>query len=719
MSARRLSSTKGIRLAAGATLFLLGVAPVGAQPVASDWKAIQKPPLRSFQPQQPRRVVLPNGMVIFLQEDHELPLLRGTARIRGGSREETAEKTGLVSLYGQAWRTGGTKTRTGDDLDDFLEARGARVETGGGLDSTTISFDCLKDSFEEVFGAFAELMQAPEFREDKLGLAKNQLNTGIARRNDDPMGIAGREARKLGYGASSPYARTPEYASVAAVTREDLLRWHRTYVHPNNIILGVVGDFDTKTMEARLRKAFSVWPKGPAAVRLEAQFPDPKPGVYFVQKDDVNQSNIRMVHMGTRRDNPDFFAIEVMNEVFGGGFSARLFSNVRSKKGLAYSVGGGVGMNWDHPGLFTLSMGTKSGSTAAAVDALFEEIDNLKKTPATAEELGRAKDAILNSFVFRLDSNAKVLAEQMLYEFYGYPLDSLEKYKAGIEKVTAADVARAAEKYVQRDKVALLVVGKAQDFDRPLSSFGEVTPLDITIPEPGGSKPKADASSAEGRALLDKVVAGLGGAQRVAEVKTVRQKSSARMRSPQGEMMVEIETLTVLPDRLRQQMRTSMGGMTTVVTPEASFMTTPMGSRDLPASARDAALKDLRTNPIYVAQHAADPKLVVTAGGDEKLGDAEARVLDVRLEGAEVRWLVDPASGRILRSIGKGVGPGGPTEQVTDYSDFRPVDGLTLAFKRVMTRGGEDAGSVEIAEIELNPLVDPKLFEKPAEAPKQ
>jgi zinc protease len=705
---------------AGAALVLLGAAPLAAQPVATDWKAIQKPPLRAFQPPQPKRVVLPNGMVVFLQEDHELPLLRATARIRGGSREETAEKAGLVSLYGQAWRTGGTKTRTGDELDDFLEARGARVETGGGLDSTTISFDCLKDSFDEVFGVFVELMREPEFREDKLTLAKNQLNTGIARRNDDPMGIAGREARKLGYGAASPYARTTEYATVAAVTREDLLRWHRTYVHPNNIILGVVGDFDTKAMEARLKKAFSGWRKGPAAVRLEARFPEPKPGVYFVQKDDVNQSNIRMVHLGTRRDNPDFYAIEVMNEVFGGGFSARLFSNVRSKKGLAYAVGGGVGMNWDHPGLFTLSMGTKSGSTAAAVDALFEEIDNLKKSPPSAEELARAKDAILNSFVFRLDSNAKVLSEQMLYEFYGYPLDSLEKYKAGIEKVTVADVARAAERYVHRDKVAMLVVGKAQDFDRPLSSFGEVTTLDITIPEPGGSKPKAGASSDEGRALLDKVVAGLGGAARLAEVKALRQKSTARMKTPQGEMMVEIDSLTVLPDRLRQQMRTQMmmGTMTTVVTPEASFLSTPMGMRDLPSSQRDAALKDLRTNPIYVAQHAADPKVVVTAGGSEKLGESELRVLDVRLEGAEVRWLVDPSSGRILRSIGKGVGPSGPTEQVTDYSDFREVGGLTLAFKRAMMRNGEDAGSVEIAEIEINPQVDPKLFEKPMEAPK-
>ena len=461
----------------------LGSAAV-ASSQATDWKQIPKPPLRAFAPQQPRRIVLSNGMVVLLQRDGELPLVRAFARIRGGSREEPAEKAGLVSLYGEAWRTGGTKTRTGDDLDDFLEARAASVETSGGMDSTTISFDCLKGNLDEVFGIFVELLRAPEFREDKIPLAKDELNTGIARRNDNPAGIASREARKLAYGADSPYARQPEYRTVAAVVRADLVGWHKRFVQPNNIVLGVSGDFDVKTMEARLRTAFASWPKGPAAPRVRPEIKDPKPGVYFVAKDDVNQSNVRFVHLGTTRDNPDYYAIEVMNEVFGGGFSARLFSSIRSKKGLAYSVGGGVGTGFDVPGVFQVGLGTKSETTAAGIDAVYEEIDNLHKVPATDEELKRAKDSILNSFIFRFDSRDKVLGEKMLYEFYGYPADFLERYRAGIEKVTAEDVARAAQKYVRREAVAVLVVGKAADFDRPLSSFGPVTTIDVTIPQP-------------------------------------------------------------------------------------------------------------------------------------------------------------------------------------------------------------------------------------------
>jgi zinc protease len=470
--------------------------PAGAQ--ATDWKQIPVPPLRPFTPQEPRRIALPNGMIVFLQEDHELPLVSGSIRIRGGSREEPADKVGLVSLYGQVWRTGGTSAKTGDQLDDELEQRAAKVETGGGLASTTLSWNCLKENFGEVFGVVQGLLKEPAFRAEKLELAKNQVETGISRRNDDPQAIAYREANKLGYGPHSPYARVPEYATVAAVTRDDVVAWHKAHVHPNNMIVGIVGDFDAAAMEKTLRAAFEAWPRGPAVTSAQVPVSDPKPGVYFVPKDDVNQSNIRMVHLGTTRDNPDYYALEVMNEVFGGGFSSRLFSNVRSKKGLAYAVGGGVGTDFDHPGLFQLDMGTKSNTTAAAIEALYEEMDNLQKQPISAEELKRAKDSILNSFIFRFDSKDKVIRERMLYEFYGYPSDFLTRYPKEIERVTTEDVARVARKYVHRDKVALLVVGKAEDFDRPLSTFGPVTTVDITIPEPPGAASKGNKASDEG-----------------------------------------------------------------------------------------------------------------------------------------------------------------------------------------------------------------------------
>jgi zinc protease len=448
------------------------------------WQQIPISKLPDFHPPQPKRIELPNGMVVFLQEDHELPTIDGVARIRGGGRSVQGSKTGLTDIYGEVWRTGGTKNKTGDQLDDFLEQRAAKVETGGGADSTTAAWACLKADFDDVFGAFVDVLKNPEFRADKIEIAKKGMYDGISRRNDDPEQIAGREAAKLTYGANSPYARVPEYATVAAITRQDLVQWHKDHVQPNNIIVGVVGDFDSAKMEARLREAFASWPRGAAVKDPEIQPEPAKPGFYQIDKTDVNQSNIEMVTLGITRRNPDYYALSVFNEAFGGGFSSRLFSDIRTAKGLAYGVGGGVGSAWDHQGMLRLVVGTKSKSTIESIQAIDEEIADLGKHPINDEEIKRAKDAILNSFVFRFDSPEKVLREKMAYEFYGYPLDFLENFQKEIEKVTREDVARVAAKYLHSDQLAVLVVGNVSEFDKPLSSLGMVNKVDIAIPAP-------------------------------------------------------------------------------------------------------------------------------------------------------------------------------------------------------------------------------------------
>ena len=705
-------------LATPASLLAQGekaAAPAKTPPRSTPWTQIKKPPLPPFNPQQPTRLELENGMVIFLQEDHELPLIEGVARIRGGSREEPAEKAGLVNLFGQSWRTGGTKSKTGDQLDDVLESRAARIETSGGADSTNMSWSCLKEDMDTVLPVFVELLQQPEFREDKLVLAMTQANTGISRRNDNFLGIATREGGKLAYGADNPYTRTPEYYTIKAVTRDDLLAWHKTYVHPNNIILGVVGDFDSKEMEAKLRAAFGSWSKGPGAPKAAIEFKHPKPGIYYAAKEDVNQSAIFMVDLGITRDNPDYYAVEVMNQVLGGGFSSRLFSSIRSKKGLAYAVFGTLGSAFDHPGVLQVGMTTKSQTTAASIDALREEIDGIVKNPATADEMKCAKDSILNSFVFEFDSKDKILRERMAYEFYGYPADFLERYRDGIEKVTAADVARVAQKYVHRDQLAVLVVGKAADFERPLASFGPVTDVDISIPQtaPGAAATKPAGSNPEGLALMAKVVEALGGAEKVQAVKSLRQKATLLIKTPGGEIPIEAESITLFPDTTYMKLQTPMGDRVTVLSPESSFVGMGGQTGDMPAVMKEETLKTLKRHLVFVAQHAADPKFTFVANGAEKIGDVEAKIVDVNADGAETRWYVDPQSGKILRTAFQAMGMAGPTTRMTDNVEWMTVDGVTLPSKQTVTENGQDSGSSTVKEIVINPTVDPKLFERP------
>ncbi|HTU49217.1 MAG TPA: pitrilysin family protein [Acidobacteriaceae bacterium] len=469
----------------GQTASSTTAAPGSPAPWTS-WKKVPIPPLPAFHPKQPTKITLKNGMTIFLQEDHELPFINGFIMIRGGSRDEPADKTGLTDLYAEAWRTSGTTDMTGDKMDDILEAKAAKIETNNDIESTGLTWTSFKQDFDQVFGMATNLLLHPEFRADKLALAKQQEDTGIIRRNDDPEEIAEREAELLAYGKNSPYARVPEFATVHAVTLADLTAWHDRTVTPNNMILGISGDFNTAEMETKLRAAFETLPHGPDFVSVKTTFPGPMPGIYLAQKGDVNQSNVWIVGLGTERSNPDYYALSVMNTMFSGGFGSRLFQDVRTRLGLAYAIDGAYGASYDHPGLFYVAAGTKSASTVAATQAMLKQIDELKTVPPSAVELRNAKDQVLNSWIFHFDSPEKILRQQATLAFFGYPSDFIEKYRDGIEKVTAADVTRVADKYIHPSKLAILVVGNQVQFGTPLSTLGPVKTLDISIPMPPG-----------------------------------------------------------------------------------------------------------------------------------------------------------------------------------------------------------------------------------------
>jgi zinc protease len=686
---------------------------------ATSWQQIPVPPLPAFKPPQPKRIELSNGMVIFLQEDHELPLIDVSAKVRGGSHDEPADKVGLANIYGHVWRTGGTKDQTGDQLDDYLEIRAAKVETSGGPDSTSISLNCLKGDFDDVFKVFVDLLRNPEFRADKLDLAQKRADDSISRRNDEIGGIAARVSTQLAYGTDNPYAREPEYSTIAAIGRDDLVAWHQKYVQPNHIILGIDGDFDSAAMEAKLRAAFESWPKGEDLPKADIQYHPAAPGYYLVNKEDVNQSNIYAVTLGTTRSNPDYYALSVFNEAFGGGFSSRLFNDIRTRRGLAYEVGGGVGANFGHPGIERFVIATKSQSTIESIAALDQDIENLSTQPISADEIKHAKEAILNAFIFRLDSPDKVLSERIAYEFYGYPANWLDEYRAKIEQVTANDVNRVAKKYVHLDQLAVLVVGNTKEFDKPLSSLGPVHDVDITIPPPPGMKgnesAKVTESNDEGKAIAAKVVAALGGEEKLATIKAVKAELTITQKTPQGEMPMPMETIIVFPDHLHAEIHPQGMTMDIVVTPDAGFMAVPgQGVRDMPASQKQETMEQIKRDPIFIASHWKDGAVFFRAGDIEKIGDADARIVDVNADGAALRWYVDEPTGRILKQTYATLAEGKPARGETDFSDWKPMGGLTIPTVRHLKQNGENSSTSVYSAFEINPTVDPKIFEKPA-----
>ncbi|HET6267534.1 MAG TPA: pitrilysin family protein, partial [Acidobacteriota bacterium] len=396
-----------------------------------------------------------------------------------------AEKTGLAAMTGSVIRTGGTTKYPGDDIDGLLESLGARVETSIGLESGSASMSVLKENVDTGLSIMADLLMNPAFPQNKIDLQKVQMHSGISRRNDDPGDIASREFLRLIYGSSSVYGRLAEHATVDAVTRDDMVAFHKRYFCPNNVMLGVWGDFNTKDMLKKIDATFKSWKKG------EFKRPQPPPvdykfdsSVNFVRKDDVNQSSVYIGHIGGLRNNPDYFALGVMNDVLSGGFGSRLFSRVRSQQGLAYSVFGVYSANYDYPGMFYAGAETKSESTVKSIRAILHELELIRKEEITDDELARAKDSYLNSYVFNFEDPGQVLLRLMTYEYYGYPKDFLQKEKENVEKVTKADVLRVAQKYVHPDQVRILVLGRDKDFDEPLSTLGKVNEIDVTIPPP-------------------------------------------------------------------------------------------------------------------------------------------------------------------------------------------------------------------------------------------
>jgi zinc protease len=466
-------------------------APAAAQ--VGRYTEIKYPPLPPFEVPKPETFTLKDGLKVFLMQDHELPLITVRVMVRTGSDWEPQDKVGLARIAGSVMRTGGTASMTGDQLDEFLEKRAAEMDSGIGGNSGYAGMNCLKADFDPVFKVFVEMLRHPAFAEDKLDLAKIQAASSIARRNDNVGAITGREISRLVYGPASPLVSLEEYATIGAITRDDLAAWHDRYYHPNDMLLGITGDFDPKAMRRTLEGAFASWPKGPAFSEAPVAYrKTANPGVYFIEKADVTQANIAMAHLGIEQTNPDYFAAQVMNEILGGGFSGRLMNEIRTKKGLAYGVGGGLGAAFGHPGLLRFGMQTKSASVFDAIAALESEVGGIVTNPPTDGEMKHAKESILNSFVFNYDSRAGILSQQMTYAYYGLPADYLDRYRANIEKVTKDDVVRVAKTHVHEGDLTVLVVGRASDFGKPLDTLGKVTTLDITIPK----KPEAPAAKA-------------------------------------------------------------------------------------------------------------------------------------------------------------------------------------------------------------------------------
>ena len=438
-----------------------------------------------FTPPDADRVVLENGMVVYLLEDHELPLISVSATVRTGGWLDPTDKVGLAALTGSVMRTGGGGGLSSEQVDEELEQVAASLSISIGRQSGTASLDILAKDFKKGIAILAGLMRRPAFEPARLELAKLQAIEGIRRRQDNPGSVVSREFVKVLYGPDHPTARESTIDSITRITRDDVVTFHQQTIHPNGIILGVTGDFDKQAMLVSLREVFGNWKKGEVPELTIPDAPEATGGrrtIRFINKE-TSQTHLRVGQLSIRENDPDYVALAIANDILGGSsFRSRLFNDVRTKRGLAYSVGSRLNAGVHDQGVWLMRAETKLPSTHEVIERFVANMERMRTEPVTNEELEEAKEAYVNSFVFSFASPSAILNRLIELEYDGLPKDFLQQLRDRVVKLTKEEILAAAKKHWHPDRLTIVAVGLGEALPRVLSGFGDAKEIKL-VPE--------------------------------------------------------------------------------------------------------------------------------------------------------------------------------------------------------------------------------------------
>jgi len=680
---------------------------------------LQYPPLNKIEIPKVEKVTLDNGIRLYFIEDKSLPIFEAQVRINCGGYLEPADKIGLATICGQVMRIGGTQKWSGDELDELLEGIGGGVETSIDRTSGWASVSLLSDYTDLGLEVLAQVLRNPVFNEDKIELAKIQERTQISRRNDDPFPITFREFRKKIYGADSPYARQTEYATINAITRDDLIEFHKTYYQPQNIQIAICGDFNQKDVLKKIEKYFGDWQKSEAKVP-----PPPKVDytyankIYYIEQKDAPQANIMIGHIGGFTLDKDYPARIVMNNILGGSFGSRLVDNVRSKEGLAYETSGRYSDNVEFPGMFYAYALTKNETISKALTEMIKQVKSMQIDTATVQEMKFGKDGYLNSFVFNFDNKTEIINRIMTYDRYGLPEDFLFKSKEAVEGVTASDVVAAALKNLHPDEMQIVVLGDKDKFDVPLEQlgFGEVITVDITIPS-GEVKTDLDVTPekiAKGKQVMMAAINAHGGADNFAKIKSISAKGTATFITPAGEMPFVVESIEQYPDKACTKVIMMGQEMCDIVNGDKGWQTGQDGKL-APKSAADIAdskLDQLR-DMVHIFKGIDEPIYQPVYDGEGEFGGAVIEYVILLDQNSKkiCRLGFNKADNTIVSSSYWGKSAFGEGNIEETYENMTVFDGVKIPALVKKSLDGQPFSKFAISEYKINQVIPANIFE--------
>ncbi len=418
------------------------------------------------------RVVLPNGMILYMMEDHTVPMVNIYGRIRTGEIYESRDNHGVAKLTGKLIRTGGTKNRSPEKLNEDLDYIAADIFSEIDTDYGAIRFHALSDQLDKGLELFADILRNPAFDEKEAEYAKSMLKGAIHRRNERSETVGEREFYKILY-PDYPYGWEDEWNVIKKISRQDLVNWYNRFYKPNNMMFAITGDFNKKEMIDKFNKLFGDWQKSDvdfsAMKKVEKKY---HPGLFLVRMD-VNRSYVRVGHMGVKHTNPDIPSITLMDFIMdNGGFKPYMKEKNRTYEGLANMVYSYINTAGSDYGTTGMVCRTDSKSTVRIIELMKQVINGMRTAKVPEKKLRWAKDSVINRFIFSFRMPSLQVLNLMLLEYDDMPRDYYEHYEDRIRKVTADDIMKAAKTYLHPDKLTIVVVGNPNDFDKPLNSSG-------------------------------------------------------------------------------------------------------------------------------------------------------------------------------------------------------------------------------------------------------
>lgn len=711
---------------------LASVAPASAQ--IQDWPTEKPPrPLPARQSSFPAYQIrtLANGLQVVAVSHHEQPAVSLRLLIRAGGSQDPANKPG-VAYVAASLLDQGTTTRNAEQIASTIDSIGGAIGAGAGSDITFINAAVMKDSFGLALDLVSDLARHPAFAREEIERQRQQILSGLKVSYDDPDYLAGVVFDRLVFGFhpyGKPDSGTPE--SITAVTRDDLLAFHKRWFGANNAILAIVGDVTSEEAFSGAERAFGSWERiDLPAIKAEAP-PPPTRRVVVVDRPAAAQTEIRVGNVALPRRHPDYLALDIAMKILGGEGGNRLHRVLRSERGLTYGASADLNA-LKEAGNIVAETDTRSEKTAEALRLIVEEIVRLQQRRVQQRELSDAQEYLTGSFPLTVETPSAIALQVLNAVFYGLDLNELQTYRERVNAITVDDIQRVAQLYLHPNKLSIVLVGDASVFAKDLAGVGfdqveriPIGDLDLSspdlrrhsAPQPARLEPVAFRQPARAedraRALISRAIDAKGGLALLRSIQTVRMELVATVQADGINTDLPTTTTIRYPGSFRIDSTTPAGRLVQVFSAGRYWVQDSKGVHEAPDSMAAVIRGNVQRDTVPLLLALMNGEVSATLGETIEAG-RKLPTLEVALPGSSPLTLVfDPSTALLVRAKYRLSSPTADVEVDESYSDYRDVRGLKVAFITDVRRDGAPAVHRTLRTFEFNVPVDSALFNKP------